>query len=112
MLTEKEELLAFLALAGDGPIPHGTKTHDCIFMGVAENAALLEHPLGKFLQQNKLEEFVCTSNDMGNKLEITITMPDAKVMVTFANEPFGRWYYVNGDYRSEEGLCAFAEGNL
>ena len=38
LLTDRQELLAFLALAGEGDIPPGVSEHDCIIMGVPEDA--------------------------------------------------------------------------
>ncbi|MCL2309053.1 MAG: hypothetical protein FWC42_02085 [Proteobacteria bacterium] len=110
LLTEKQELLAFLLLAGDGEIPTGTASHDCIIMGVPENAELFEHPLGIFLQENKLKEFSCVTNDTGASLEINVTLPEAEIFLRFADEKLGRWYFVQNGEKSPMGLCGFESG--
>jgi hypothetical protein len=107
LLTDNEELVGFLLIAGDDELDPGISTRDCIFTGFPTNSDLLDHELGKFVQDHKHDEYPCTIKNSTERLDLSITASNKTVHLAFFGEPSGRWHFESGLGRSQDGFCAF-----
>ena len=107
--NDRGELLGFLLLAGGEAVREGPGEVDCIFTGVPQRAALLEHPLCQFLQDRKNTEYHGEIKVTEDQTYVIIHVGDSHVQISLDADGTGVWGVSGATAPETQGKCAVAQ---
>lgn len=109
LLTEPGSLVGFLLLANPAAISQAPTQTDCLLTGIPTSAALLAHPLGAFIQDNKNVEFVCTVSRTGDATNIQGNLNGGEqIQIKIMSLGSGSWS-VTQKAGTQTGYCELAK---
>jgi hypothetical protein len=109
LMTEHEEPVGFLLIAGDEVLDPGPSVRNCMFSGAPDDEELLAHPLGRFVSDRQFEEYLCSIDNTFERLAVMVVIGEDVVNMTFSGEPLGAWHVRTGTATSVEGVCAIVD---